>query len=75
MAKPTFNGLRVLSFESRRAKEMATLIANFGGSSARRSPRTDSTRSSSSPASAPAPSSPSSSPDSRANSSSTRWAE
>jgi uroporphyrinogen-III synthase len=31
MPKPSFNGLRVLSLESRRAAEMATLIANFGG--------------------------------------------
>src|SRR4051812_36178302 len=30
-AKPSFNGLRVLSFESRRATEIATLISNFGG--------------------------------------------
>src|SRR5271166_1227646 len=28
---PGFNGLRVLSFESRRAKEIAQLIANNGG--------------------------------------------
>ena len=28
---PSFNGLRVLSFESRRGTEMATLIANYGG--------------------------------------------
>src|SRR5215467_6653810 len=28
---PGFNGLRVLSFESRRAKEIAQLIANHGG--------------------------------------------
>jgi len=28
---PSFNGLRVLSFESRRSTEMATLIANYGG--------------------------------------------
>ena len=28
---PSFNGLRVLSFESRRSAEMATLIANYGG--------------------------------------------
>lgn len=31
MGTPTFDGLRVLSFESRRASEMATLIARFGG--------------------------------------------
>ena len=31
MANPSFNGLRVLSFESRRSAEMATLIANYGG--------------------------------------------
>ena len=29
---PSFNGLRILSFESRRSSEMATLIANYGGS-------------------------------------------
>jgi len=28
---PSFNGLRVLTFESRRSTEMATLIANYGG--------------------------------------------
>jgi uroporphyrinogen-III synthase len=28
---PSFNGLRVLSLESRRSTEMATLIANYGG--------------------------------------------
>jgi len=28
---PSFNGLRVLSFESRRGAEMATLIGNYGG--------------------------------------------
>ena len=28
---PSFNNLRVLSFESRRSAEMATLIANYGG--------------------------------------------
>lgn len=28
---PSFNGLRVLTFESRRRAEMATLIANYGG--------------------------------------------
>jgi uroporphyrinogen-III synthase len=28
---PSFKGLRVLSFESRRSAEMATLIANYGG--------------------------------------------
>ena len=28
---PSFNGLRVLSFESRRSTELATLIANYGG--------------------------------------------
>jgi uroporphyrinogen-III synthase len=28
---PSFNGLRVLTFESRRSAEMATLIANYGG--------------------------------------------
>ena len=28
---PGFNGLRVLSFESRRAKEIAQLIATYGG--------------------------------------------
>lgn len=31
MAKASFNGLRVLSLESRRASEIATLISNFGG--------------------------------------------
>lgn len=31
MVTPSFNGLRVLSFESRRSTEMATLIANYGG--------------------------------------------
>jgi len=31
VANPSFNGLRVLSFESRRSAEMATLIANYGG--------------------------------------------
>ena len=31
MAKPSFDGLRVLSFESRRATEIGTLISNFGG--------------------------------------------
>lgn len=31
MAKPNFGGLRVLSLESRRAAEIATLITNFGG--------------------------------------------
>jgi uroporphyrinogen-III synthase len=31
MAKPSFNGLRVLSLESRRATEIAALISNFGG--------------------------------------------
>jgi uroporphyrinogen-III synthase len=31
MAKPNFNGLRVLALESRRATELATLISNFGG--------------------------------------------
>ena len=31
MPKTSFNGLRVLSFESRRAAEIAQLIANFGG--------------------------------------------
>ena len=29
--KPSFNGLRVLSLESRRATEIASLISNFGG--------------------------------------------
>jgi len=28
---PSFNGLRVLSFESRRRTEMAALISNYGG--------------------------------------------
>ena len=31
MVSPSFNGLRVLSFESRRSVEMAALIANYGG--------------------------------------------
>jgi uroporphyrinogen-III synthase len=31
MPKASFNGLRVLSLESRRAAEIATLISNFGG--------------------------------------------
>ena len=31
MVTPSFNGLRVLTFESRRSAEMATLIANYGG--------------------------------------------
>jgi uroporphyrinogen-III synthase len=31
MAGPSFNGLRVLSLESRRSKEMASLIATYGG--------------------------------------------
>ena len=31
MAKPTFNGLRVLSLESRRATEIGSLISGFGG--------------------------------------------
>src|SRR6516165_3523581 len=31
MARASFNGLRVLSLESRRAAEIATLITNFGG--------------------------------------------
>lgn len=31
MAKPNFEGLRVLALESRRAVEIATLISNFGG--------------------------------------------
>lgn len=31
MVNPSFNGLRVLSFESRRSAEIATLIANYGG--------------------------------------------
>jgi uroporphyrinogen-III synthase len=31
VVSPTFNGLRVLSFESRRRTEMAALIANYGG--------------------------------------------
>jgi uroporphyrinogen-III synthase len=31
MARPDFGGLRVLSLESRRATEIATLIRNFGG--------------------------------------------
>jgi uroporphyrinogen-III synthase len=31
MAKPNFQGLRVLALESRRSTEIATLIANFGG--------------------------------------------
>ena len=31
MVSPSFNGLRVLSFESRRSAEMAALIANYGG--------------------------------------------
>lgn len=31
MPKPNFDGLRVLSLESRRASEIATLISNFGG--------------------------------------------
>jgi uroporphyrinogen-III synthase len=31
MALPSFNGLRVLSLESRRATEIATLITTFGG--------------------------------------------
>jgi uroporphyrinogen-III synthase len=31
MPRATFNGRRVLSFESRRATEIATLIRNFGG--------------------------------------------
>ncbi len=31
MVSPTFAGLRVLSFESRRSTEMAALIANYGG--------------------------------------------
>ena len=30
-AQPTFDGLRVLAFESRRATELATLISTFGG--------------------------------------------
>jgi uroporphyrinogen-III synthase len=29
--KPSFNGMRVLALESRRATEIATLISNFGG--------------------------------------------
>ena len=29
--QPSFNGLRVLAFESRRAREIAALIANYGG--------------------------------------------
>lgn len=32
MAQPDFNGVRVLALESRRAREMAKLIANNGGS-------------------------------------------
>ncbi len=31
MSLPTFDGLRVLSLESRRAREMVTLIATHGG--------------------------------------------
>jgi uroporphyrinogen-III synthase len=31
MANPSFNGLRVLSLESRRSREMASLIATYGG--------------------------------------------
>jgi uroporphyrinogen-III synthase len=31
MTAPTFNGLRVLVLESRRAKEMASLVTTFGG--------------------------------------------
>lgn len=31
MVNPSFDGLRVLSLESRRSAEMATLIANYGG--------------------------------------------
>lgn len=31
MVSPSFNGLRVLSLESRRSTEMAALIANYGG--------------------------------------------
>jgi uroporphyrinogen-III synthase len=31
VVSPSFNGLRVLSFESRRSTEMAALIANYGG--------------------------------------------
>ena len=31
MVSPSFNGLRVLSFESRRRTEMAALISNYGG--------------------------------------------
>lgn len=31
MPKPSFNGLRVLALESRRAAEIAALISNFGG--------------------------------------------
>jgi len=31
VATPTFDGLRVLAFESRRATELTTLIATFGG--------------------------------------------
>jgi uroporphyrinogen-III synthase len=31
MATPSFNGLRVLALESRRAREIAKLIENFGG--------------------------------------------
>jgi uroporphyrinogen-III synthase len=31
MAKPSFQGLRVLALESRRSTELATLIRNFGG--------------------------------------------
>lgn len=31
MVNPSFNGLRVLSLESRRSAEMATLVANYGG--------------------------------------------
>src|SRR5262245_23362670 len=31
MARPDFQGLRVLALESRRSTEIATLIANFGG--------------------------------------------
>jgi uroporphyrinogen-III synthase len=31
VVSPSFNGLRVLSFESRRSTEMAALISNYGG--------------------------------------------
>jgi uroporphyrinogen-III synthase len=31
VAKPSFDGMRVLALESRRAAEIATLISNFGG--------------------------------------------